>query len=101
MGADFKRLDGIHITIDQTRFAAALTFRDDSLWGIELFLVDNAMSFSWSDWDESKELDRKSKHDRWLNSQLGTDREFSWGTVHSDFDSKSGASVIGIRYKSG
>lgn len=69
----------------------------------------------WSDWSEDDELARRDRHDAWLGETLGEAwanapaqaydlasrgqvRDFPWGRVWSDYDTRSGGASITIRY---
>lgn len=46
----------------------------------------------------AKEMARKASHDDWLSRVLGSEREFSWGSVWSDYDDRGGFSEIAVMY---
>jgi hypothetical protein len=80
-------------------FLVALYFRGEELAMISLADADPTFGAGdWSQWSEEKEQARKQSHDRWLNAHLGERRDFPWGKVFSEYDSKSGASTIGVCY---
>jgi hypothetical protein len=77
-------------------------FKEEQLEAVNLSINDPEYGTGWEDWSEERELDRKQAHDRWLRSNGFVPRnKYSWGSVWSDYDPKSGASMIVIRYQSG
>jgi hypothetical protein len=77
----------------------SLWFYGEQLESIGLFHDAKELGSSWSDWSEEKELKRKQIHDQWLLTLTGHASHFyAWGEIWSDFDAKSGASSIVIRY---
>ena len=50
-------------------------------------------------WDHATEMNRKAKHDAWLQSELGRPPyEYLWGSVDSSFDEKGFSSHITITF---
>jgi hypothetical protein len=50
-------------------------------------------------WDRATEMNRKSRHDAWLRSELGNPPyEYLWGSISSWFDEKSLSSDIIILF---
>jgi hypothetical protein len=77
-------------------FAWSLWFCGSVLQRVLIQCADVEFGSSWSDWSEEREKSRKQLHDSLIRSLLGQD--FSWGSVYSDYDSKSGFSSIGVVY---
>src|SRR5688572_18002971 len=48
-----------------------LFFFKSKLESVELIIKDKKYGTSWDDWSESKELERKSFHDKWLMDCFG------------------------------
>lgn len=69
----------------------------------ELSFVMNNSKFErsddWGAWSEQRELDDLERYQKWLFHELGSQRDFEWGHVWAQYDSKGGSSSIGIRYK--
>jgi hypothetical protein len=83
------------------QFAWSLSFRGSVLQSVSIACVDAEFGSSWSDWSAERELARKRLHDSLLESVLGAgwqQQQFTWGTVYSAFDEKSGGSNIGVTY---
>lgn len=59
----------------------------------------NSDTENWDNWSKNKELELKETYDVWLNSKIGTKRNYDWGTIASVYDAKSGSSSIIIIYK--
>ena len=64
-----------------------------------IFLMMGMPSDQSEEWTAALELERKAKHDAWLQSALGTPPyTYPWGTVTSEFDAKGCASDIIVTY---
>ncbi len=56
---------------------------------------------SWDNWSEKQEQRRKAEHDQWLKMNIGKPPyKYSWGEISSNYDPRSGSSMITIRYSS-
>ena len=88
---------------------------DDRVNMVQLAHHDGPVG-DWSDWSEDEELARRAWHDEWLAETLGDAwtnapsehydlaskgqvRDFPWGRIWSDYDTRSGGSSITIRYQ--
>jgi|GEM_PF-3807756 len=85
-------------SLANTQFAVVLCFTNDRVESIELSHVFPNRDESWSNWSKEAELERKAIHDKWLVGRGLTQDTYDWGSVYSEFDAKSGASVIIFRY---
>jgi len=55
---------------------------------------------TWENWNEEKELKNKKNNDVWLMSNMGKPPyNYTWGNIISDYDMRSGSSLIVIRYQ--
>lgn len=80
--------------------SVSIFFEGEKLESIHLAIVTSEFGLGWEDWSEEKELKRKLANERWLVSKnLIAGKGYSWGTVSSDYDQKSGSSAIVVRYK--
>lgn len=90
---------------DGRSFVWSLWFRGSVLQKVSIACsAPEFGSSSWSDWTEDREIARKQLHDSLLASSLGADwsrQRFTWGSVYSVFDPKSGGSSIGVTYGNG
>ncbi|WP_054957917.1 hypothetical protein [Paenibacillus dakarensis] len=92
----------------------SLCFYNDALSLITFRIQDDFnKELDWNDWDEANELELKRKHDKLLfevfnrepDNHIGdplyrTTYNFLWGSVESSFNSRSGSSLISMRYYS-
>jgi hypothetical protein len=62
------------------------------------FSHSDSTNRSWNDWVEVDEEKESQKLEDWLNETVGLRREFSWGKISSNYDSKGGGSSILINY---
>jgi hypothetical protein len=89
-----------NIKINDTYFIITFYFDDDILKMLDFIVSDKLMvAGSWDDWSEKKELQNRDYYDSWLTKQIGTNRQFLWGTINSFYDSKGGFSSIVLKYK--
>jgi hypothetical protein len=85
--------------VDGNKMSVSLIFNNEK----RIFLVNISKTVdqndSWDSWSEQHELQRKKEHDRLLEKLIGnTSRKFSWGEITSDYDPRSGSSMITVRY---
>jgi hypothetical protein len=87
-----------HITVrPEAGVAATLVFKNDCLH--QIYLLMAIPSDDSNEWTATLELDRKSKHDKWLSAELGLPPyEYAWGRVDSEFDEKGCVSEIIVTY---
>lgn len=69
----------------------------------KLFMVRMSLSTgvakSWENWSEDSEKKLKVAHDNFLEQHLGLPPyDYSWGVIGSNYDPRSGSSMITIRY---
>jgi len=69
----------------------------------KLFMVRMSLSTgddnSWANWSEDREKNLKIAHDNFLEQHLGLPPyEYEWGIIGSNYDPRSGSSMITIRY---
>ena len=84
--------------LDDAKFGIVIYFKHDVVESVQLAHVFIARDDSWANWSEAAEMERKAFHDNWLHTHGLTQDSYGWGTVDSDFDTKSGGSVIVFRY---
>lgn len=64
-----------------------------------LILTSDGNLASWNNWSESEEQSKKDEHDKWLLRNIGEPPyNYSWGEISSNYDPRSGSSMITIRY---
>jgi hypothetical protein len=74
-------------------------FKGENLESIHFSLSDPKFGNGWEDWSEARELERKQANNQWLKkNDLIPGKRYSWGSVWSDYDPKSGSSMIVVRY---
>ena len=82
------------------RFVLVLRFQGENVHSVEVALTGDRWGASWDDWSEARERDRQRAHDAWLRGHLGPPPyDYTWGTVESCYDERSGASMIVVRYQ--
>ncbi|WP_339733985.1 hypothetical protein [uncultured Gimesia sp.] len=75
-----------------------LSFSNDRLSTVIIYL--KSPESTWSSWSKNEEHEKKTKHDKILNADLGLEPyRFSWGEVESISDSKSGDSYVLVKYR--
>jgi hypothetical protein len=80
-------------------FWLELQFHKTALDAVQLVLQAPEFGHGWSEWSEERETARKAAHDRWLIDADVAPGSYAWGTVESEFDKRSGGSVIIVRYR--
>jgi hypothetical protein len=87
--------------IDNKYFIFHFAFFENRLKEIHFLVNDTKFELtnSWETWSEKKELEKLEQYKKWLTNELGTQKEFEWGTVWAAYDPNGGSSSIGIRYK--
>ena len=89
-----------NIKINDTYFIITFYFDNDILKKLDFIISDKLIvDGSWDDWSEKKELQNRDYYNDWLTKEIGSDRQFVWGTVNSFYDSKGGFSSIVLKYK--
>lgn len=86
------------VSIEPERgISAGLMFRHEVLR--QVFILMAIPADEAGDWTMPLELERKSRHDAWLRSELGEPPyEYPWGSIASEFDAKGCVSEIIVTY---
>lgn len=85
--------------IENVKFQINLIFNPNGKI-LNVFLGIYETDNPWENWSGSHELKRKELHDKWLEENLGNPPyDYSWGTVSSTYDPRSGSSTITFTYK--
>ncbi len=90
-----------NVLLDNKYYIINFHLFNNKLKSIDFVFSDNKfnLEFDWDSWSESQELINLEKYKIWLNNELDNKKDFDWGEVWATYDSKSGGSSIGIRYK--
>jgi len=89
-----------NVKINDTYFIITFYFDNDILKMLDFIVSDKLIvAGSWDDWSEKKELQNRDYYDEWLTKEIGSNRQFVWGTINSFYDSKGGFSSIVLKYK--
>lgn len=90
--------DWRHITVrPEPGVAATLIYQGERLH--QVFVAMTMPSDDSNEWTADSELERKAKHDAWLQAELGKPPyDYSWGRIVSEFDAKGCASEIIVSY---
>lgn len=89
-----------NVKINDTYFIITFYFDNDILKMLYFIVSDKLIvAGSWDDWSEKKELQNRDYYDEWLTKEIGSNRQFVWGTINSFYDSKGGFSSIVLKYK--
>lgn len=74
-------------------------YKGESLESVQIYFIDPKFGIGWNDWSTKKEIERNEANNLWLKkSGLAPGKRYSWGSVSSGYDPKSGSSYIVIRY---
>lgn len=87
--------------INNEKFIITLLFnQNDILDFLNISITKNDTVPSWNNWSESLELKKKETHDKWLEKNIGKPPyKYIWGEISSNYDPRSGSSMITISYK--
>ena len=96
---EFPRFSLQPISYNGNMMNVSLIFNDND----KIFLVNMSKIMkqdnSWDNWSNEYELQRKQEHDLILEKLLGSSSsKFVWGEISSNYDPRSGSSMITIRY---
>ncbi|MEQ9164888.1 MAG: hypothetical protein RLO12_01415 [Fulvivirga sp.] len=98
MQTGWKRITINNIQFDERTFNFRVGFLNGQLAQL-YFIFETEESANWEVWDRTTELKKLELYRTWLNTVIGTEREFNWGIVTDTFDEKAGFSSISINYK--
>lgn len=71
----------------------------NKLYSIHLNIVFEDDTGNWDNWSQDKELYRKKIHDNFLKKYCGeAPYNYTWGSLSSEYDERSGGSCICIVY---
>ena len=88
-----------HFEDREDSLGVVVVFKGEHLESVSLSINHPKFGSSWEEWSEKKELERKQANDQWLtDGGLIPGKNYSWGSVWSEYDPKSGSSMIVIRY---
>ncbi|PSR55618.1 hypothetical protein AHMF7605_19955 [Adhaeribacter arboris] len=96
----------IHYTVKNVLIAGkffylTFFFHEEILDSVSFIFNDCEIDLTsnWDCWSEKREKENAVLYNNWLDKEIGTSRNFLWGTVWASYDPKSGGSSIGISYK--
>ena len=86
--------------IGKDKFMVVLFFNQkDMIYLVNMSLSDDGNVLSWNNWSEDEAIKIKERHDQWLEDSIGKPPyKYSWGEISSNYDPRSGSSMITIRY---
>ena len=86
--------------VNDTYFIFTFYFHNDILKMLDFIVSDKfIVAGSWADWSEKKELQNLDYFNDWLTKEIGSNRQFVWGTINSYYDSNGGCSSIVLKYE--
>ncbi len=83
------------LELQEKTFYFNFCFYENSLKIISISFQSKHLNRSYS---KQNELKKKNLFNKWLTSEVGKERAFSWGEVRAEFDTKNGFSNILINY---
>lgn len=86
--------------IGKDKFIIVLFFnQNDMIYLVNISLSNEGSVPTWTNWSQDEELKRKDMHDKWLENNIGKPPyKYLWGEISSDYDPRSGSSMITIKY---
>ncbi|NER18335.1 hypothetical protein [Spongiivirga citrea] len=100
METGWKWLRLAYIKIRDYHFRFSFGFFKDQLELVS-FVFRSTLADENEGWDNFNEEGEKQKaitFNNWLTDQLGTQRDFLWGTIEASYDPRSASSGINIKY---
>ena len=89
-----------NVKLGDTYFVFTFSYDNDLIKSVNFIVSDNfIVTGNWNTYSEKDELEKKDYYETWLTYEIGKKREFSWGTISANYDSKGGGSSICLRYK--
>ena len=100
-GNGWSWLQENNVLVDNKYFIFQFGFFENKLKQISFCVSDTKFDFDkgWDTWSEEKELADLEIYKAWLANELGTLKDFDWGTFWASYDTKGASSSIGLRYK--
>ncbi len=88
------------ISIHEQEYTLGFSLFNHKLRAIHVQFYDHLkyLQEHMEDLTEENELKRKEEYNSWLSSQIGDQREFSWGQIEACYHPKDGISLIVLRY---
>ncbi|MDD7793074.1 hypothetical protein [Clostridium sp. 'White wine YQ'] len=86
--------------IGKDKFIMTLVFNpSDMIYLVNICLSNEGDKPTWDNWSQYEVLKIKNKNDEWLEKNIGKPPyKYSWGEISSNYDPRSGSSMISIRY---
>lgn len=100
-GNDWTWLQENNVFVNDKYFVFQFGFFQNKLKEIYFNVSETKFELDegWDRWSEEKELANLKIYQAWLTNELGTQKDFDWGTVWASYDTKVASSSIGLRYK--
>lgn len=101
LGNGWSWLQENNVFIDNKFFVFQFGFFQNKLKQISFCVSDEEFDLDkgWDKWSEEKELANLEIYKVWLTNELGSQKDFEWGTAGASYDTKGASSSIGLRYK--
>ncbi|MBW8199754.1 hypothetical protein [Flagellimonas abyssi] len=89
-----------NVAIDGRYFILRLSFSYNKLILLEIFINTVPFYFkeNWNNWSYEDEMEHLEYCKNWLQREVGTKRNFDWGSIWCGYDSLGGFSSIKINY---
>ena len=100
MGNGWNWIDVKNLMIDDFYLNISFLFLSQRICGFTfVFQVQPyETNPSWDSWSKEAEKMKLVRFNNWLDERFGEIRELEWGKIKAFYDSRSGASVIKLRY---
>ncbi len=100
IGNGWNWYDVKNVQIEKDFFNFSFLFKHQTLTSLTLVFQDKPFEFNsgWESWSLEAERNNQKRFEAWLDKELGSERNFDWGTVSSNYNTKSGFSAISIEY---
>lgn len=100
MGTGWKWLTIKNIVVETNYVLVTFGFYQNVLSQLNLIVSADRFELNagWESWSKADELNTLSRLRQWVLAEVGREGTFDWGTIQTNYDPKSGASTIHIRY---
>jgi len=98
--AQEQKINFRNVSVDGRYFIFRLNFTNNKLFLLEIFISPVPFQFNqdWNSWNYEDEMKHLEYCKAWLQKEVGSKRNFNWGSIWCGYDSLGGFSSIKIRY---
>jgi hypothetical protein len=96
---DYEWIYFKNIKIENLYFSLGVCFFKSKTKLINFSFSETDLNFkNWNNWTEKEEMNKLEKFEKWLNENIGKQREFNWGKISANIDIKGGGTSMLLSY---